>query len=135
MRILRQVLKSVVEHSQESFPRECCGILLAKDENTPMVDMALPAENTEKEFPEQRYSLDYKTHLEAVEMEATGEAHIVGYYHSHPHGTALPSQRDLKQAVTDVIYLIVGLGNDKVEYVVWRVEKEKLIFESLKVGE
>ena len=74
VRILRHILESVADHARQSIPRECCGILMAQGDDLSTVSCALPAENAETDQPEQRYSLDHKTHLRAVEMEALGHA-------------------------------------------------------------
>jgi proteasome lid subunit RPN8/RPN11 len=41
------------------------------------------------------------------EADASGLV-VVGFYHSHPHGSAKPSPSDLEQAVPGYIYLIVA---------------------------
>jgi proteasome lid subunit RPN8/RPN11 len=135
LKVLRQVLELIAEHARENFPHECCGILLVQGQDSSVVSSMLPAENAEEDQPEHKYLLDYKTHLKAVEMEALGEACIAGYYHSHPNGRARPSERDIKQAIACVTYLIVGLGDEQFEYGAWRLERNDLIPEPLEVGE
>lgn len=135
MRISRQLLKSIVEHAQQSRPYECCGILMSTSGNGSVVDHVIPAENVEKDDPERRYTLGHKAHLKAVDMEALGEACIVGYYHSHPDGKPRPSNHDIEQSVSEVIYLITGLGNGKIQHAAWRFENNSPIPELLEVSE
>lgn len=135
MKLCRQVLEAVADHARESFPYECCGILISQGAVSAVVNRALAAQNIERDRPEQRYLLDHRTHLKAVEMEALGEACIAGYYHSHPGGKARPSERDIEQAVAGVTYLIVGLGDEQFEYGAWRLEGDDLVTEPLEVGE
>lgn len=135
MRISRQLLETITKHAQQSQPHECCGILMSTSGNGSVVDHVIPAENVEKDDPERRYVLDHKAHLKAVDMEALGEAYIVGYYHSHPDGKPRPSNHDVEQAVSEVIYLITGLGNGKIEHAAWRFEKNNPIPEPLEVSE
>ena len=47
MKILRQILDSIIFHTIDSTPFECCGILLARDEDH-LVFTSLRAENREK---------------------------------------------------------------------------------------
>ena len=135
MKISRRALEAVAEHARQSCPYECCGILLSTDDDCSVVDRVIPAENTEKENPEREYVLGHKAHLKAVEMEARDEACIVGYYHSHPDGKARPSNQDLEQAVSDVTYLITGLGNGEIQHTAWRLVGDNLIPELLEVSE
>ena len=135
MRISRQALESVTKHAQQSRPHECCGILMSTSGNGSVVDHVIPAENVEKEDPERGYVLGHKAHLKAVEMEAVGGACIAGYYHSHPNGKARPSNRDLKQAISDVTYLITGFSDGEIQHTAWRLIEDKLIPEPLEVSE
>ena len=135
MRISRQLLKSIVEHAQQSRPHECCGILMSTSGNSSVVDHVIPAENVEKDDPERRYALGHNAHLKAVNMEALGEAYIIGYYHSHPDGKPRPSNHDAEQAVSEVIYLITGLGNGEIEHAAWRFENDNPTREPLEVSE
>jgi proteasome lid subunit RPN8/RPN11 len=135
MEISRQLLELITKHAQESHPHECCGILMSTSGNGSIVDHVIPAENVEKDDPERGYVLGHKAHLKAVNMEALGEASIVGYYHSHPNGKPRASNRDLKQAVSEAIYLITGLGDGEIEHAAWRLEKDNLIPEPLEVSE
>jgi len=135
MKISRQLLKSIVEHAQQSRPHECCGILMSTSGDSSVVDHVIPAENAEKGDPERGYVLGHKAHLKAVDMEALGEACIIGYYHSHPDGKPRASNRDLEQAVSEAIYLITGLGNGEIEHAAWRLEEDNLIPEPLEVSE
>ena len=109
-------------HGRESLPQECCGVLLAEAADPSTVTRALRAENDERGCPGTAYSLGHRAHIEAVQMEAGGEAHVVGYYHSHPRGAATPSRRDLEQAIEDVTYLILGMANGLMEHGAWRLE-------------
>lgn len=135
MRISCQLLKLIVEHAQQSRPYECCGILMSTSGDGSVVDHVIPAENVEKDDPERRYALGHKAHLKAVGMEALGEACIVGYYHSHPDGKPRPSNHDIEQSVSEVIYLITGLGNGKIQHAAWRFENNSPIPELLEVSE
>ncbi len=135
MKISRQVIESVTKHAQQSRPHECCGILMSTDSNGSIANCVIPAENIEKEDPERGYVLGHKAHLKAVNMEASGEACIVGYYHSHPNGKARASNRAVEQAINNVTYLIIGLGNGEIEHTAWRLVGDDLIPEPLEVSE
>jgi len=127
------VLESVAAHARENFPRESCGILLAGVEGPSRVRLSLRAENAEKAHPEHAYVLGHKAHIKAVEMEFSGTARIIGYYHSHPNGGPRPSQNDVQQAVAGVTYLIVGVCDGKIEHGAWQLKDDQLVQEPLEV--
>ena len=135
VKILRRVLESVVAHARESLPRECCGILLGQGKDLSTVDRVLPAENTEGEHSQQRYALGHKAHIKAVEMEASSNVRIAGYYHSHPDGGTRPSHRDTEQAIGGLTHLIIGIRNGSVEQAAWRLADDHFVPEPLEVIE
>ena len=135
MKILRRVLESVAVHAEESLPCECCDILLAQCKDLSAVSCALPAENAERECPQQRYSLGHQAHIRAVEREASSDDRIVGYYHSHPDGGTQPSRCDTTQAVIGVTYLIIGIHQRSVEYAAWWLVGNHFVREPLEVIE
>jgi len=133
MRILRQALDSVLFHSQLSAPRECCGILMSQDENMSPIDLVYWGENADTDRPETRFVLDHKSHMKAVEMECAGDAWIVGYYHSHPEGAGGLSCRDIREAVSGTIHMIVGVENGSVECTAWRFQNGRFVQEPLEI--
>ena len=134
MKIPRCLLESVAAQARESLPRETCGILLAHARDLSTVGCVLPAENIEAQS-HQRYALGHKAHIKAVELEASSDLRIVGYYHSHPDGGARPSAQDTKQAVASVTYLITGIRNGSSEHAAWRLADDHFIREPLEVIE
>ena len=135
MKILAEVLDAIDAHARSGHPRECCGILLAPNGGRggarPVVTMALPAENAEKERPEERYILGHRAHLRAIELETAGRARVAGTYHSHPTGGSRPSARDKALAVEGTTYLIVGLGGESPRHGAWRLRGSDLAPEPL----
>ena len=141
MKISRRALESVADDARQRAPWECCGILLCSrtccqpvsGDVLSTVNCVIPAENAEKENRERGYVLDHRAHLRAIEMEASGDACIAGYYHSHPDGKARPSHRDVEQAISGVTYLITGMADGRIEHAAWRFEGDELVPEPLEV--
>ena len=133
MKILRQALDSVLFHSQLNGPCECCGILMSRDESADQVDLVYWGENADMDRPETRFVLDHKSHIEAVDMECSGNAQIVGYYHSHPDGISQPSCRDEREAVDGTIHVIVGVEGGTVGCRAWRFQDGRFVQEPLEV--
>jgi proteasome lid subunit RPN8/RPN11 len=133
MKILSDVLASIQSHARESCPRECCGILLAERRDARTITDALRAENAERSNPGGRYVLGHRAHIKAVAVECAGRLCIVGYYHSHPHGTAVPSLRDASEMIDGAYYLIMGLRGGTIETALYRPEGSGLTPEPLEV--
>src|SRR5205823_5705432 len=68
-------------HGQQTYPHECCGALLGRDDR--VIDLlALP--NTTEEGPRRRF-LVRPTDYQQAERRATELGiELLGFYHSHP---------------------------------------------------
>ncbi|MBS1817088.1 MAG: M67 family metallopeptidase [Acidobacteria bacterium] len=93
-------------HGEETFPHECCGALIGRDD---VVTHAEPLPNTTEEGPRRRFLVrasDYRI-AEQRASELGGE--LLGFYHSHPDHPARPSQFDLDHAWPNFAYVIVSV--------------------------
>src|SRR5215468_10211209 len=93
--ITAAVDRAIRTHGQETYPHECCGALLGRDQGVTDL-VALP--NTTEEGPRRRFLVrpsDYQL-AERRSSELGGE--LLGFYHSHPDHPARPSQYDLDHA-------------------------------------
>jgi len=86
-------------HGEETYPHECCGVLLGqmrKDER--VVTSIARCGNTRTDSPQNRYHIDPR---ELVRIQRQGRERgedIIGFYHSHPDHPARWSQTDLAEA-------------------------------------
>ena len=88
------------KHGEETFPHECCGVLLGTFEadGSKTVQATVRCGNQRFDSPQNRYSIDPRE-LVRIEREARGhEQDIVGFYHSHPQHPAQWSPTDLEEA-------------------------------------
>ena len=118
LRIGQSHYEAIRQHGQETYPHECCGVLLGRFEHdgTRVVTSLARAGNTRIDSPANRYNIDPK---ELVRIQREGrerEEDIVGFYHSHPDHPAQWSQTDLAEAH--------WLG---CSYVITSVEKAKAV--------
>ncbi len=114
MVIWHKVLAEIEAHAVREFPAECCGVLLGRRISTEggqrEVLRAQPCRNASPR-PETSY-LIAPAELIAAQREARelGLA-IVGFYHSHPRRSAVPSVEDLAQAEWDhCSYVIISVS-------------------------
>jgi len=87
-------------HGEETYPHECCGILLGRveEDGTRVVTATGRCGNTRTDSAHNRYNIDPK---ELVRIQREGRERgedIVGFYHSHPDHPAQWSSTDLAEA-------------------------------------
>jgi len=100
LRISNSLYTCLRQHSEETYPHECCGVLLGTSGQGEerMVTEVVPCENTRDDSPHNRYHI---SPLELVRIQRLGRERgldIVGFYHSHPDHPARWSQTDLAEA-------------------------------------
>jgi proteasome lid subunit RPN8/RPN11 len=93
-----------------AYPEECCGLLVGWRDNDGVVHVnRIVASGNVAASPRDAFEVDAQVRFDVTRaVRGTNEA-IVGHYHSHPDGPAVPSARDLAQAYEpDLIWLIVA---------------------------
>ena len=88
------------QHGEETYPHECCGVLLGHFEADASKTVSRTARcgNTREDSPHNRYHIDPK---ELIRIQREGRERgedIVGFYHSHPDHPAQWSATDLAEA-------------------------------------
>jgi proteasome lid subunit RPN8/RPN11 len=95
---------SLREHGEETYPHECCGVLLGRfDDNgaksvTKSASRIARCGNTRADSPHNRYQIDPR---ELIRIQREGRERgedIVGFYHSHPDHPPQWSPTDLAEA-------------------------------------
>jgi len=94
-------------HGQETYPHECCGALVGRDDRVFTV-VALP--NTTEEGPRRRFLVRPSDYRLAEQQAAARGGDLLGFYHSHPDHPARPSQYDLDHAWPTFAYIIVSVA-------------------------
>ena len=100
LNIERKMYDSVRLHGEETYPHECCGVLLGQmDENgVRSVSSVARAGNTRTDSAHNRYNIDPRE-LVRIQREARERGEdIIGFYHSHPDHPARWSPTDLAEA-------------------------------------
>jgi proteasome lid subunit RPN8/RPN11 len=99
LRIPQFALEELRRHGEETYPNECCGVLLGSlDGGARRVSRAVRCGNTRSDQPQTRYNIDPKE-LIGIQREARERGEdVVGFYHSHPEHPARWSETDLAEA-------------------------------------
>lgn len=98
----------MINHLNSCLPEEGCGLLAGRDHK--IIDV-LPVENVL--HSPTAYRMHPAQQIRGMlGIEASG-LELIGFYHSHPIGDALPSETDILEATyPDELYLIVSFESD-----------------------
>jgi len=118
LRIRRKEYEALRQHGEETYPHECCGILLGQmgEDGVRTVTSVARAGNTRSDSPHNRYNIDPKDFIRTQREGRERGEDVIGFYHSHPDHPAQWSQTDLAEAH----YLTSS-------YVITSVEKGKAV--------
>jgi len=86
-------------HGEETYPYECCGIMLGKTEDEGIrVEALIRAGNTRTDSAHNRYHIAPQELIKAQREGRKAGLDIVGFYHSHPDHPAMWSSTDFAEA-------------------------------------
>jgi desampylase len=88
---------TLIKEAQRAHPLECCGLLLGQGN---MIVEARPCANIHTD-PERHFEIDPAALIAAHRAARSVGPQLLGYYHSHPVGTAEPSATDRAMASGD----------------------------------
>jgi proteasome lid subunit RPN8/RPN11 len=103
LKLNEQVYDAIRRHGEETYPYECCGVLLGRSASADGsavndVEEAVRAGNTRTDSARNRYQIAPQ---ELVKIQRQGRERgldIVGFYHSHPDHPAQWSKTDFAEA-------------------------------------
>lgn len=99
LKVSQELYDQIRAHGEETYPYECCGIMLGKagDSGTE-VQSLLRAGNTRTDSAHNRYHIDPRELIAAQREGRKLGMDIVGFYHSHPDHPAMWSATDFAEA-------------------------------------
>lgn len=99
LRVNDDIYAAIRRHGEETYPHECCGILLGRNEDGDnRIVEAVRAGNTRTDSAHNRYHIAPQELVRAQREGREKGLDIIGFYHSHPDHPALWSQTDLTEA-------------------------------------
>jgi proteasome lid subunit RPN8/RPN11 len=123
--------KQIEAHAVATYPYECGGMLIGRFENDgrKVVTETFPLENSSTEDQRNRVLIHPKDVMRAERHARAAKLDVVGYYHSHPEDTAIPSQYDLDHALPVWTYIIVSVLDGKAaDFRSWEMENDRSRF-------
>jgi proteasome lid subunit RPN8/RPN11 len=99
LKINNAEFEAVRRHGEDTYPHECCGVLLGRMEGEERrVTETVRCGNTRDDRPQDRYHIDPRELVRIQRQARERGLDIVGFYHSHPDHPARWSQTDLAEA-------------------------------------
>ncbi|MCL4872825.1 M67 family metallopeptidase [bacterium] len=136
--ISRSAYDEIINHAKESYPHECCGVLVGATYTARRIFESQRANNVNTERAHDRYIIDPKE-LNLIDKIARSQGmDVMGFYHSHPDHPDKPSETDREWGQPGYSYFIISVkGGKDVSVRSWMIEDEKGPFkeESIKINE
>lgn len=133
IRLPRALAESMLAASREVAPLEACGLVLGHRESAAAEILELRSTRNTRASP-QHYEIAPEDVLAADRRARAAGWQLLGAWHSHPSGSAVPSSTDREEAWPDWCYLIVGLaGPGAAELRAWRLLGEDFVEDTLEI--
>ena len=104
--IAASLLDRLLAEAAADPTREICGLLFG---DVGQIGTAQRVANVAVD-DRRAFEIDPKELFSALREERRGGPRLIGHYHSHPNGSAEPSQRDLAASEPGKLWLILGGG-------------------------
>jgi proteasome lid subunit RPN8/RPN11 len=139
LKISADLAQEIRQHGAETYPNECCGALLGRDDvdgdaisvggvRLPIREIValFPLTNRRDDSPHNRFSVSAEDVRDAEKAAREKKLDVIGWYHSHPDHPARPSQYDREYAWPWYSYIIVSVANGKPEDMTsWRLTDDR----------
>lgn len=111
--LTRDIYEQIIEHARDSYPNECCGIMIGSNMKGKKIIYTHRAENTNTDRARDRYIIS-PTEIFLMDREARSQGlDIIGFYHSHPDHPSAPSATDREWGQPNYSYMIVSVNGAK----------------------
>jgi len=128
--VSEELAEKIRAHGVETYPHECCGALLGRDEPSREIFSLFPLVNRRDDSPRNRFSVTAEDVLEAEKAARSQELEVVGWYHSHPDHPARPSEYDRDHAWPWYSYIIVSVhSGEPKDMTSWRLRDDRSAFD------
>jgi proteasome lid subunit RPN8/RPN11 len=117
LQLSQQLYDELRAHGEETYPHECCGIMMGKTSGEDIqVAGLIRAGNTRTDSAHNRYNIAPQELIKAQREGRKAGLDIVGFYHSHPDHPAQWSQTDFAEAHWfGCAYVITAVAKGKAE--------------------
>jgi len=113
--ITRSLLATICRNAEAAYPDECCGLLLGREDGAGGIEISriVPSANLAADR-RRRFEIDPALYFTLMRAPPGAAERLVGLYHSHPDGPAVPSAHDAAAAwEAGWIWLIVPVARGR----------------------
>ncbi len=130
LRISEEIARQIRARGVATYPHECCGALLGREDHAGReVASLLPLANRREDSPQNRFSVAAEDVRAAEKAASEGGLELLGWYHSHPDHPAWPSEYDREHAWPWYSYVIVSVAAGTAgELTSWRLADDRATF-------
>jgi proteasome lid subunit RPN8/RPN11 len=109
--------QTMVDHAQSTFPDECCGVMIGRnDGDSKLVTAAFALENAYKGKQEDRYEIRPEDLLAADKNARAQGLDLIGIFHSHPDCDAYFSKTDLENSCPWYSFVVISVKGGKFDH-------------------
>ncbi len=136
LKIKKSLLLAIENQAEESYPYECCGLLLGHfTKNGSEAFEYVPLENTKEENRKRRFLIDQGEYQRIEDRADEKGQSIVSIVHSHPDHPDKPSQFDQDHAWPGLSYIIVSVMKGKAKSLSsWQLKNNRSSFTQEKIN-
>ncbi|PTD94348.1 metalloprotease [archaeon SCG-AAA382B04] len=118
-------LEKIKRHSMRGYPSEVCGFLVGEKEGW-RVEEVIDSKNVANS--KMLFEIGSKKILEVLEKVEESGFKLLGFYHSHPTGSANISERDLKfmKLWPEKLWVILGVNQSGVKEISTYIDEEEV---------
>ena len=116
VRLTRAQLRAIERAAEDAYPEEACGLLVGRSEHGEgyRVNAVEASVNVAEPPRTRRFEVDPKLRLRLERALRESPDSVIGVYHSHPDGSAKPSETDISMIFEpDMVWLITAVADGR----------------------
>ncbi|MFC5470017.1 Mov34/MPN/PAD-1 family protein [Cohnella suwonensis] len=110
VRLSEELENDLISAALARLPLECCGVVYGTATDDAIVADAFGLVRNAAISPERRFAFHPEDWVSVIFEAQKNQREIVGFFHSHPEESVLPSQRDMNGSLPWRTYWIVGVS-------------------------
>ncbi len=132
--INEQIHEELKKDAILSFPDECCGFILGKENGEErVIEEIIVVQNSKEGDKRRRFEISPLDYLKAEQHAEAKNLILLGVYHSHPNHPSIPSEHDRVVAQPFFSYIILSVSENELVSIQSWVLNEEFQFEEEKV--
>ena len=119
--------KEMISDALNSFPDECCGFFLGREDGDDrFITDIIIVDNAKNGDKRRRFEISPLDYIKAEQFADGQHLQLLGVYHSHPNHPAAPSEQDRLAAQPYFSYIIISVTeNQFLDFRSWRLNDER----------